>query len=470
MYIEGEITPLLNKGLHKKFSYTLKNAKWIKKHNPNAIPVIDFWYEKKRMLPIGFVHSVQFTLQQYAEHMKKKEIIIINDKRSFDESKIIMPDKFVNGKELRQYQIDSIEQFLPKKIGMLEMGTGSGKTTVFTEIIRRLNHKTLIIVNRVELLKQTRDEIKDLLGIEVGMIGAGEFNIKHVTVATIQSLSNNIVQMKDYLRSIRLLVVDEAQFINMKSYWKLSKQLVNTEYRIAVSGTCRRTDGNDMYLNAMSGNVVYSKSAQELIKEGYLVEPVIRFVPEYMDSEEVKRYENSTKTDLINEEIVYHRLYQAMIMNNNKRNNIITRLVEENVGKKTLILTKLIEHGRILSESLACPFIYGETPKDEREKILEDFKTKDGGVLVGSMQIFAEGLNILKLDVVINASAMSSDIKEVQSLGRLLRKFAGKNVCYYYDFMDSGRIFNKASRNRFKAFLKEGHDVEYYNMEVGAEV
>jgi superfamily II DNA or RNA helicase len=465
IFIEGEIPPLLNKGLHKKFSYTLKNAKWIKRNNPQAIPVIDFWYEKKRMLPVGFIHAVQKTLRDYAEHIKKKEIIVIKDRRIFDESRALMPEAFVNGKTLRPYQLDAIKEFLPKKIGMFEMGTGSGKTLVFTELIRQLNHKTLIVVNRVELLKQTRDEIKALLGIEVGMIGDGEFTTRHITVATIQSLSKNAQHIKDYLRSIRFIIVDEAQFINMKSYWKLAKQLVNTEYRLAVSGTCRRTDGNDLYLNAMSGDIVYRKSADELIKEGYLVEPMIRFLPEFMEDSEVDSIEESVKTDLINEEVKYHKLYQAMIMNNTTRNNLIARLVDKNKGNKILILTRLIDHGKLLSERFDCPFIYGDSNKEEREQVLTEFKDKEGGILVGSMQIFAEGLNILKLDMVINASGMSSDIKEVQSLGRLLRKHAGKNICYYYDFMDSGRIFSRASRMRFKAFLKEGHDVEQYLLE-----
>lgn len=458
MFVEGEISPLLNKGLHKKFSYVLKNAKWIKRHNPQAVPIVDFWLEKRRLLPIGFIHSVQKTLRDYAEHVGKKEIIIIKDKRVFDESKIVMPEKLIDRK-LRPYQVEAIETFLPKKIGMLELGTGSGKGSMIVEIIRRLNFKTLVVVNRVELLKQTRDEIKQLLGIEVGVIGEGESDIKNVTVSTIQSLTKDD-KYKEYIKTIRVLIIDEAQYINSKSFWKLAKWAVNTEFRLSVSGTCRRTDGHDLYLSAVSGEILFKKPAEELIKEGYLVEPIIRFVNIEMSPEEVNKLEETTLTGLINEELKYHKLYEAFIMNNEKRNNIIAKLVDDNKDKKIIILTRLIEHGRMLAERFGCPFIYGDSSKEEREQVLQIFKEATSGVIVGSLEIFSTGINLPSLNLIISASAQKSDVKSIQSLGRLLRKFSGKDVCYLYDFYDSGRMFHNASRHRRNAFLKEGHNVE----------
>jgi superfamily II DNA or RNA helicase len=66
------------------------------------------------------------------------------------------------------------------------------------------------------------------------------------------------------------------------------------------------------------------------------------------------------------------------------------------------------------------------------------------------------------MEVLINASANKSDIKTIQSLGRILRKKEGKDNCTYYDFIDDvHKILFIASRSRTRAFEKEGHEIMY---------
>jgi superfamily II DNA or RNA helicase len=464
IYLEGELHPTLNKQLHKKFSYELQNAHWIKKNNPMASTVIDFWKENKRLLPIGFLNGLKKTLNDWAIFNKKELILTVKEKRVFNGETITMPDKIKY--ELRDYQKEAVNKFIENKIGMVEIGTGGGKTVIYSEIIRKLNMKTLIIVNRRELLRQVKKEIEEQLNVEVGIIGDGECILKQITVATIQSLSKDLKKFKEYLRSIRFSIMDEAQYVGSRTYWKLAHQLVNTEFRLAGSGTCRRSDGNDLYLQAVNGEIIFNKPAIELVAEGILMEPELFFFKDYITKDAIKEQLSKIKKEgLINETDKYNEVYRVLITQNAIRNDLVIKLVKDNKNKKVLVLTKAIEHGQALSTALGCDFIYGDTNKEDRENILEKFKQGDGGVLVGSLEIFSTGLNIVRLNLICNVSGMKSDIKSIQSLGRLLRKYSGKESCSYYDFIDEGKFFRTASYKRMKSFEKEGHTVNtiYYN-------
>lgn len=234
IYVSGPFTPLLHKGIEKKFSYELKNAHFIKKARPMANTTVNFWNMRHNRLPVGFMTGLIKTLNDYAAFKKSEIKINVLDHREFDNAKITMPDKFVNGRELRDYQRDAVEEFLKHKIGILEVGTGGGKTELAIELMRRLGTRALFIVDKVELLKQTKARIEDALGIEVGQIGYGEDNIKDITVATIQTLTKHLHKYESYLSGLRFVILDEAHKIAARSFYNLGMYLRNTEYRLGL--------------------------------------------------------------------------------------------------------------------------------------------------------------------------------------------------------------------------------------------
>lgn len=459
--VDGNITPLLAKGINKKFSYELKNAFWMKKRNPYAVTTINFWNQNKRILPIGFLDCITKTLQDYADYKKKSLKLVINDKRVFDKTIVEMPDKFVNGVELRDYQNEAVNKFLEKKIGMLELATGSGKTEIAIECIRKIGFKTLFVVNKIELLKQTKKRVEDSLGIEVGQIGQGINDIKDITIVTIQTLIKDFSKYSNYLQSVRFCIFDETHAASSKSYQRLSNHLINTEYRLGLSATCFRTDGEEMRMSAVVGDILHNLNSKTLIENGWLVKPSIIFIKNYIDKNIVDEIEQNCLTGLINETSNYHNFYKGFISENIIRNNYISNIVGKNRGKKILILTKLVSHGETLNKQLiGSKFIYGNTTKEERNKIFDDFKNNKIKVLVGSIQICGEGLDIPNLDIVINASGNRGDIKTIQVLGRVLRLFEGKINAKYFDFIDEHYFFKTASFARRRKFFQEGHEID----------
>ena len=466
--IDGNFNPLIHKALEKKFSYELKNAFFIKKARPNAKTTVKFWNMQKRMLPIGFMKGLVKTLKDYGQYKNMDIAIDVNDKRQFNPLKVTMPEKFINNIQLRDYQISAVETFLRERIGILEIGTGGGKTLLSAEIIRRAGIKTLFIVDKIELLRQTKKVLEESLGIEIGEIGSGKSEIKDVTVATMQTLIKHLKEYSSYLQSIRFVVYDETHKVAARSYWRISHHLLNTEYRLGISGTAYRDDGNDMMINAVTGYKCFDLSAKRLVELGWLVIPNITFIKDYMIAGEIDTLEQVCKSGLINETKNYSVYYDKFITNNVTRNNIITNLVTKNNGKKILILTKLIEHGEILTALISnSKHLYGATNKEQRKEMFKEFTEGKLNVLISTISIFAEGIDIPSLDMVINASANKGDVKTIQVLGRVLRKMHGKKDASYIDFIDETKFFRMASYARRRALREEGHGIETVEQQQG---
>jgi len=289
--VEGNITPIMNKVIDKKFSYELKDAYYIKKHNPNARTTIKYWHSMKKQLPLGMEKGLIKTLNDYAKFKKMEITIGYKDYRMFDNSVIDMPDKFLNGIVLRDYQKDAVNEFIKNKIAILEIGTGGGKTEVAIECIRRLKHKTLFIVDKIELMRQTKQRIENSLGIEVGQYGSGEKDLKDVTVATIQTLiktlkplqklrqsglthkdegyeekknlyNNEYLELVEYLKNIRLSILDECHKTAAISYTTLAKQLIGTEFRL---GLCLHKQTNILDNKGHIKNIVTVKIGDKIL-------------------------------------------------------------------------------------------------------------------------------------------------------------------------------------------------------------
>jgi superfamily II DNA or RNA helicase len=538
-FLEGNITPLLLTGIDLETKFDLPNKYFIQKSiiekceregrkipaNIKDIGTVRLFNKIHRMFPLGFLNKVKRILKDYSEYNKKILSLEIEDLRAPD-IKIETPNKLITNKELRPYQIEAIESFLYNNcLGFLEIATGGGKTLVTAELIRCLKVKTLWIIDKKELLHQTKEEFENVLGFEMGIIGDGEFELKDVTLATIQSLysrlnyesylltfKKNIIkeefkqyiedkidknnpkykvlydhafenfvhnhnytedekiaimekenhykqrkeEIKKYLSSISFAIVDESHHSASETYQEVFKELKNTRYRLGTTATAKRDDGTEMIMFSLLGDVVYKISSEELIKLGYLVKPKIYFIP-------------LPETEGNSDDLKYHEDYDLNIANNENRDNIIKQIAElalEN-NKKVLIITKLVEkHGKELDKKIEkAKYIHGSLDSETRKQYMSDFKSQKSGILMATINIASEGLDIPDLDIIINASGNKSDVKSIQALGRILRIFADKKTAVYIDFVDVGKYTKEHSYNRMDILKKESHNVEILQQE-----
>jgi len=162
------------------------------------------------------------------------------------------------------------------------------------------------------------------------------------------------------------------------------------------------------------------------------------------------------------------------IVSHQKRNNLIKNLVK-NLDGNTLVLFNYVEkHGEPLYEMINNSvdperkvfFVSGATDTEDREEVREIAEQEDNAVIVASYGTFSTGINIKRLHNIIFASPSKSRVRNLQSIGRVLRKGDGKAIATLYDISDN--ISTKGRENytlrhlyeRLKIYQEENFNYE----------
>ena len=106
-------------------------------------------------------------------------------------------------------------------------------------------------------------------------------------------------------------------------------------------------------------------------------------------------------------------------------------------------------------------FVHGGVEANEREEIREITEQQDNAIIVASYGTFSTGINIKNLHNVIFASPSKSRIRNLQSIGRVLRKGDKKTKATLYDIADD--ISYKSKKNYTLNHLIER--IKIYNQE-----
>ena len=120
------------------------------------------------------------------------------------------------------------------------------------------------------------------------------------------------------------------------------------------------------------------------------------------------------------------------IITHQKRNNFIKNLVLDLKGNTLVLFSRVETHGQPLYELINNSikndrkvfYVHGGVDAEERERITEITETERNAIIVASYGTFSTGINIKNLHNVIFASPSKSRIRNLQSIGRVLRKGA----------------------------------------------
>ena len=129
------------------------------------------------------------------------------------------------------------------------------------------------------------------------------------------------------------------------------------------------------------------------------------------------------------------------LVSNEERNKFITNLVSSLKGN-TLVLFQYVEkHGEVLYPMLDgrvddLHYVYGGTDTVDREAVREIVEKSKSSVILASYGTFSTGVNIKRIDNIVFASPSKSRIRNLQSIGRGLRKVEGKDSMRLFDIAD----------------------------------
>lgn len=369
------------------------------------------------------------------EFLKKKGVpVITRDSRDVPAPSCAF--KMTTEKTPRYYQVDAKGTAKLHARGVFLMGVGAGKTFTAGMILEEHKVPTLFVVPDTGLRDQSLHDFKSWFGKD--RVSDNVASDAPIVIANIQSLMN---KDKKFFKRFKQLMIDEFHHSAAKSYQKLNAWCSEAYYRYGFTGTFLRTDGSDMTMHGVLSNVIFKKSASELIEEGFLVRPYITI------------YRHS----LPKMQLSYVQAYDY-IVKDQEFNELIAKIARKKIKerKQTLILVRRIEHGETLKKLIPnAYYLSGKDSAELRKSIKKKFIDKKIRCLIAT-NIFGEGQDIPSIDVLINARCEKTSIQTTQGCGRALRKGPGKEKAEIFDFLITGQKHLQAhSIERIMTYKKE---------------
>jgi superfamily II DNA or RNA helicase len=343
----------------------------------------------------------------------------------------------------RDYQIEGVYDALRHNRKLLISPTASGKSLMIYSVVRYYVAKQqniLLVVPTTSLVEQMYKDFEDY-GFDVGSYchkiyaGKERETDSQVIITTWQSIYK---LPRQYFSRFNVVIGDEAHQFKSKSLVSIMTKLSDAKYRFGFTGTLDGTQTHKWVLEGLFGPSYKIIKTNELMEKGHVAK---------LDIKVLLLKHNPHKFETFEDEIQY-------IINHEKRNNFIKNLALDLKGNTLVLFARVEGHGEPLynlinnsiSENRHVFFVHGGVDTEDREKVREITEREDNAIIVASYGTFSTGINIKNLHNVIFASPSKSRIRNLQSIGRVLRKGNNKTKAVLYDIADD---INYKSRNNY---------------------
>jgi superfamily II DNA or RNA helicase len=333
----------------------------------------------------------------------------------------------------RDYQVDAVFDALRYNRKLLISPTASGKSLMIYSIVRYFaerQQKVLLVVPTTSLVEQMFKDFQDYgwnaedycHRIYSGREKTNEYPVIITTWQSIYKLPRTFYDAFD------VVIGDEAHQFKSKSLVGIMTKMDNTKYRFGFTGTLDGTQTHKWVLEGLFGPSYKVTQTKELIDKGHLSKLQIKILILKHNPQTFETFEDEVQ----------------FIIGHQKRNNFIKNLALDLKGNTLVLFSRVETHGQPLYESINSSvkndrkvfFIHGGVDTEERELVREITERENNAIIVASYGTFSTGINIRNLHNVIFASPSKSRIRNLQSIGRVLRKGDNKTQAVLYDIAD----------------------------------
>ena len=377
--------------------------------------------------------------------------------------------------EPRDYQIEAFIHAVRSRRALLLSPTASGKSLIIYLIMRYLYancnvKRTLIIVPTISLVTQLASDFSSYGFSSDELVhrifgGQDKQTDKPIIISTWQSLYK---LPKEYFKQFDFVVGDEAHLYKSKEISELMCKISNAKYRIGTTGTLDGTKTHKLVLEGLFGTVRKIITTKDLMDQGHIADFNIKCLilkhPDAMCQ--------ALKKSTYQQEIEY-------IILNEARNKFIANLSLSLKGNTLILYQYVDKHGKILYDMInkevgdrKCFFVYGKTEGEVREEIRHIVEKEHDAIIIASYGTFSTGINIRNLHNIIFASPSKSRVRNLQSIGRGLRKSETKDSATLYDIADDLRhkkrdnFTLKHFAERIKIYSEEKFTFKIYKIEL----
>jgi superfamily II DNA or RNA helicase len=290
--------------------------------------------------------------------------------------------------------------------------------------------KILLVVPTTSLVEQMYKDFEDY-GWDAGSYchriysGREKTNSAPVTITTWQSIYN---LERGFFEDFDVVIGDEAHLFKSKSLINIMTKLHHAKYRFGFTGTLDGTQTHKWVLEGLFGPSYKVTRTAELMEKGHVSKLDIRCLVLKHTPQIFETYEDEVQ----------------FIITHDKRNNFIKNLVLDLKGNTLILFSRVETHGKPLFELIdnykqsgrKVFFVHGGVDTEERERVREITEVQENAIIIASYGVFSTGINIKNLHNVVFASPSKSRVRNLQSIGRVLRKGKNKTKAMLYDIAD----------------------------------
>jgi superfamily II DNA or RNA helicase len=337
--------------------------------------------------------------------------------------------------------------------GVVVLPTGAGKSHVAALAIDAKRRGALVVAPTLDLVRQWYDLLRRSFGGEIGIVGGGSHDVRPLTVTTYDSAC---LHMEHLGARFGLIVFDECHHLPGPSY-ALAAELCLAPYRLGLTATPERADGQDDRLSSLIGPVVYRKDIIELSGR-YLADYEVERIDVELTVEERHEYDaeraiylefvraqgirfdspagfgqfvmRSAQSAAGQRAMRAYRRQRELALASSAKLEYLEHLLSQHRKQRSLVFTQDNATAYTVSRRFLIPVITHQTKIKERSEILEKFSAGHYSAIATS-KVLNEGVDVPDASVAIVLSGSGSVREHVQRLGRVLRRQGDKRAVLY---------------------------------------
>ena len=355
--------------------------------------------------------------------------------------------------ELRDYQVEVINEFLKNPQSIQEVATGAGKTIMTAALSKSVEScgRSIVIVPNKSLVSQTEEDYINM-GLDVGVyFGDRKEYFKQHTICTWQSLNILLKNTKrgeaqctidEFIEDVVCVIVDEVHMAKADALKALLTGVMShVPIRWGLTGTVPKAKYESIALQISLGPVINKLSAKELQDKGVLAKCHVNIV-QLQDGQEFSNYQSELKH----------------LLSDEKRLDKMASLIDSiQQSGNTLILVDRINAGHALVERLDdAVFVSGGMKVVDRKEEYDDVAISDNKIIVATYGVASTGINIPRIFNLVLIEPGKSFVRVIQSIGRGIRKAEDKDFVQIWDITSSCR-FAKRHLTQRKHFYREAN-------------
>ena len=341
----------------------------------------------------------------------------------------------------RRYQLNAAAAFhaggaLRGGSGVIVLPCGAGKTIVGMAVMQKLQCATLILTTSTVAARQWIAELLDKTDLSEGDIGEYSGHLKQVRPVTITTYHMMIYRPRRQIRKANLeneyphfalfnreawglIIYDEVHLLPAPVF-RITAE-IQARRRLGLTATLVREDDREKDVFSLIGPKKYDAPWKDLEIQGWIASAECHEIRIPLPDELRLEYALASKRDK----------YRAAAENPRKL-EVLDQLLAKHPYDSVLIMGTYLRQLKKVADRYGCPLITGKTPVRARQKLYEQFRSREiRWLIVSKVGNFAVDLPDANVAIQISGS-FGSRQEEAQRLGRILRPKRNGLLAHFY--------------------------------------